>query len=512
MNVFANILKILIVLFSLALAVFVILLGAMVLFPSFSLFGIHFVNGDNKIVYSYYDVQDATNSAEWASVDTLSITTDSWDVYIYSVNSTKHNYTNNGIDARLSRNYSGFANNTVSEATLTSYEFETKSGVNYLSLSTVEPSGWFSKFDCALYIYLGSDTLQNKKLLVTSNTGDVVIGESISNNSTTLNFDNIEVVTNGGKNYVNDVQVKDTLKINKGSGDIYINQNMMCDVQLAVKSGLGKIAVNKIGSETVKKSLVIDDLYNCGVTLNDIYGDLVVKANTGIITGKTVTGTVVFDGENCSLNLTEVGNSIFFNSKDGSLNVNTANIVVSDITGSGNIKIKDLKGKSVLSLASGLLNVENVYTDVTAGSIDGSITLNNEKNSTVNFVIESTNGVVSVTNVNGSVHFNTNNNGRATYSGSFNKLIGENVIKTNSGEINIDMLDAGYGFLLKDWSTKSSVYFKLSAFEEFSVKNSADDDKYKSGVNIGGYTETANTLSVSSNLGKLRVVHPNLVK
>ena len=511
MNVLSNILKILIVLLSLAVATVVILLGALVLFPSFSVFGIHYVNGDNKIVYSYYNVQAEDNIAKWNSVDTLSITTQSWDIYVYSINVTKDNHTPKGIDARLSRNYNGFANNSVGEATLSKYEFETKKDGNYLSLSTTEPSGWFSRFDCALYIYIDADTLKDKRLLIKSNTGKVVVGEAITNRSTTLNIQNVDIITDGGNTFINDVNVTNTLNIHKGAGNININPQLLCDVELAITSGLGNVYVNQIGSESVKKSLVIDELYNCGVTLKDIYGDLMVKAGTGIIKGTKVTGTLVFEGENCHLNLAEVGKNLFFNSTDGSLNVTDAGVVVADVKGSGNIYVKNLKEKSVLESVNGSIKVDNVYADLTSATVNGNITLNNEENSTVNFVVESTNGVVKITKVNGSVHFNTNNNGRATFTGSFNKLIGENIINTVSGEINIDMLDAGYGFMLKDWSTKSTVYFKLSRFEEFSVKNSADDDAYKNGVAIGGYSGSTDTLSISSNVGKLRVVHPDLV-
>ncbi len=511
MNVFTNILKILIVLLALGLVGCILMLAVMVLFPGVSLFGIHFISGDNKIVYSYYDVTDSANFAEWSKVDVVVINTDSWNVRVYSVNSTKENRTSNGIDARLSRNYSGFSQNDVTEATISEFTFEEKSGVNYMTISTVEPSGWFSRFDCTLSIYLGENTMQDKKLLITTNSGNVILGEEMTDRNTNLNFKEVEIVANSGTSTVDKVSVTDTLKITKGSGDINVKTPLLCDVQVAIKSGLGNISLNTIGSESVKKSLVIDELHNCGVYFGDIFGDMIVNANTGVVKGDKITGTVVFDGINCKLIVNEVNKNLFFNNKDGSLYVDTANVVIANVTGKGGVKIVNLNGKSVLETANGDVNVESVSANLNVSTINGNITLNNGENKTINYVVESTNGAVSIKNVNGSVRFTTNNNGRASYSGSFEKLVGENVIKTYSGEINIDMLNAGYGFLLKDWSTKSSVYFKLSALEEFSVKNSADDDNYKDGVRIGGYTGTTDTLSISSNAGKLRVVHPDLV-
>lgn len=511
MNVLANILKILIVLVSLAVIAFIIMLGAMVLFPSVKIFGIHYVSGDNKVVHNTYDISADENRAQWNSVDTFLISTDSWDVHIYSVESTKEERTKNGIDARLSRNYNGFSNNEIDEATLSEFVFETKNGVNYLSLTTTEPKGWFSKFDCVLSIYVGADTFQDKKVVIKSNSGNVTLGESITNRSTTLNFKNVDIITSGGTSYVNDVDIVDTLDIRKGSGNININKDLTCDVQVAITSGLGNVYAKNIGSESVKKSLVIDELYNCGVSFSTVYGDLLVNANTGIISGTRVTGTVAFEGINCNLKVSEIGGALFFNNTDGLLSVENAQVVIADIDGSGSIYVKNLNGKSVLETTSGSVKVENVYADVTVGTVDGGITLNNAEGAKVNFVVETTNGNTSIKNVNGSVHFNTNNNGRASFTGSYKRLLDENVIKTYSGAINIDMLNAGYGFLLKDWSTTSSVYFKLSNFEEFSLKDNSTDDTYKNGRIIGSYTGTTDTLSISSKIGALKVVHPDLI-
>lgn len=511
MNVFINILKILIVLLSLAVVAAVIMLGAMVLFPTFTIFGIHYVNGDNKIVYSYYDVQDEANLAQWSSVDTLSITSDSWDIYVYSNKVTKDAHTSAGIDAILTRNYNGFANNNVTEPTISQYVFETKKDGNYLSLHTTEPTGWLNRTDCALYVYLDVDTLKSKRLLITTNTGKVVLGEAIAERSNTLNIQSVDIVTNGGNSYVNDVNISSNLKINKGSGNINVNPQLNCDVELAITRGLGNIYTNTIGSETTDKSLVINGLYNSGANIGDIYGDLMVKANAGLIKAGKVTNSVVFDGANCSLNIASVGGNLYFNSTDGSLNVGDAEAVIAEAKGNGNINVKNLHAESTISTVGGSVRVENVFANINVTTVNGNITLNNEANSKVDFIVETTNGVANITNVNGSVHFNTNNNGRASFVGSYHRLIGENVINTISGEIKIDMLNAGYGFLFRDWATSTNVYFKLSGFEEFGIQKSASDEKYKQGVKIGGYAGSNDTLSISSNFGKLRVVHPDLV-
>ena len=512
MNVFANILKVIIILLALAVVVVVLLLGAMVLFPSFSVFGIHYVNGDDKIMYSYYDIEHPDNVERWGSVDTFCIETGSWDVYVYSNEVTKTTHTAKGLDADLTRKYSGFANNNVSVAALSNYVFETKKDGNYLTLSTTEPTGWYSRYDCAVYVYVDVDTLADKTLLIKTNSGKVTIGEEITDRSHTLNIQRLDVVANGGSTVVCDVDVADGVNIQKASGDITIRPSLTCDVKLGISSGLGNISVADVGSETEKSSLVIDKLHNNGVTFKTIYGDLMVNASTGIINGSCVMGNVVFDGVNCSLSLDSVYQKLYFNSVDGSLKVNkNANIVMADVTGSGSVAVSNLNGQSILETTNGSINVKSACADLTARSVNGNITITNGKDCEVDYFVEAGNGLVTVNEINGSINFNTLNNGRAQFHGSFDRLIGNNVVKTYSGEINIDMLDAGYGFLLKEWQTTTTVYFKLSGFEDFSTKKSADNEAYKNGVKIGGYTGTGDTLTVLSTVGKLRVVHPSLI-
>ncbi len=510
MNVFVNLLKILIVLLSIAVVAIVIMLGLMVLVPSVSLFGIHFVNGDNKVVFNYYDIKSAEHMAEWANIDTVSITTDSWDIYVYPVDKTEHAHTKNGIDARLYRNYSGFSNNAVSEATISDYIVEDKADGKHLSISTIEPTGWFSRFNCALYIYVGEDALANKQLLLTSKSGKIEVGDTIQNKSQTLEIKTLKMVTDSGNSYLNDVNVTSGVDIVKKSGNIYLNTDMNCDVELSITSGLGNIYTKAIGSVEKSRSIIIHELYNCGVELGNVYGSLMVNANWGSVKAGEVTGMVVFEGKSCNLNLDKVGGKMFFNSVDGSVSVNEAQILVADISGNGSVSVNKLQGASAINSTTGAIEIQNVFKDIVATTTSGDITLNNATDATVNYVIESTNGNVTVTNVIGSVNFNVNNDGRSSFVGSYQKMIGENVIKTNSGEINISMLNAQYGFLFKEWATTTSVYFKLSGFEQFNVCKSADDDVYKNGVKIGGYTKNDDTLSIISNMGKLCVVHPNL--
>lgn len=510
MNFFVNLLKILIILVVVAVGVVVILMGAMVLFPAFSVFGIHYVNGDAKSIIYYYDVTHAENVTEWAQVDTLYIETNTWDVYVYSNAVAKDKHTPHGIDIKMNRNYIGFASNSVSEAALSKYTYEERKDGNYLSVYMTEPTGWLNKIDASLYVYLDPDTLQNKNLKIKTNGGKVVLGESVSNNSHTINFDSVIVEAGSGLAYVQDVNIRDSLVITKASGNINVSKDLTCDVEIDITSGLGNAYLRNVGTAEDPKDFVIEDMLNSGIYFDTIYGNALIRANSGLIKGNLITKTVVMDAESCNLEVGEVRGNLFFNNKNGSLKVDKANVLVATVTDKGNIYAKELYGESMIDGANGYVTVDDVYQDLFVTTTNGNITLNNKEGQVVDFVVESTNGTVKVTNINGSMHYNTNDKGKAQFKASYVKLIGENSINTYSGAIEIDMLDAGYGFMLKDWQTTNSVYFKLSRFEEFKIKDSSAFDAYKYGVRIGGYAGNADTLSVTSHVGSIRVVHPYL--
>lgn len=510
MNFLANLLKILIILVLFAVAACIVLMGAMVLFPSFSIFGIHYVTGDSKSIIYYYNVEHEKNIDEWASVDTFYIETDGWDVYVYSNVGVKDAHTENGIDIRVNRNYAGFASNSVGEAVLSKYEFKKNKDGNYLSVKMTEPTGWLSKFDTSLYVYLDDDTLVDKTLSIKTNGGKVVLGESLSKGNP-INVNKVIVNSGGNNAYVQNINIADSLTINKASGDINIYKNLKCDANLSITNSWGNINLNNIGTESDKKSLIIEHIHNAGVNFGTIYGDLLVNGNMGTVKGKTVTDTVVVDAENCSMTLEESKEDLFFNNKNGSLSVNKANVVIAGVTDRGSVSIKELFGNSLINTYHGNVTVEKVYTDISVGTVNGNIDLTNAKDANVNFLIESTNGYANIKNIRGSLKFNTNDKGNASIDASFWELKGENVINTFSGKINIDMLDAGYGFMLKDWYTTNTVFIKLSRFEEFEIKDSLGNDDYKFGVKIGGYSGSTDTLSVTTNVGALRVVHPELV-
>lgn len=511
MNFLANLLKILIILVIVAVVAVIIMMGAMVLFPSFSLFGIHYVNGDSKNILYYYDVTHADNVAEWASVDTLYVETGNWDVYVYSNEVAKDLHTEQGIDIKVTRNYIGFASNSVGEAKLSKYTYEERKDGNYLCVYMTEPTGWLSRFDSSLYVYLDEEMMADKQLMIKTNGGKVVLGEAIKGGSHQLTLESVKIDCGGGQAYIQNVEILDSLVVEKDSGNLNVAKNLNCDVSISIPNGLGNAYLKNVGTETEPKDLVIENTNNSGIYFDTVYGNLLVKANSGLVKGNLVTETIVMDAESCNLELGEVMGNVFFDNVNGSLKLNKANEVVCSITGKGGANIAELHGTSMFDCANGAVTVGKVYKDIFVNTINGNIDLVNEDSSKVNYVLESENGAVSVKNVRGSVKFNTINSGKAKFYASYWELIGANSVNTFSGEINIDMLDAGYGFMLADWQTGSSVYFKLSRFEEFGVKDSSENDAYKNGVKIGGYAGTTDALSIISNVGALRVVHPDLV-
>lgn len=507
MNFLVNILKIIIVLALIAVAGVFIAMGAMVLFPSFSLFGIHYVSGDSQKTAYYYDITDTENglASKWASVDTVLIETDGWNVNI----STDVDYTEKGFDIWVSRSYRGFATNPVSTAEFSGYKFEERAEGTYMYVYMTEPTGLISKSDAVVDVRVGANVLAGKKLEIKTNSGIVTVGESVTDRSTTLNIKDLAINSTNGLVKIRDVNVIDNLVVEKESGEVKVSTDLTCDVNLDIKSGYGNAEFLSIGSDLSENSLVINKMFNSGIYFDDIYGDLLITADGGYVKGNKVNNSVLVNAKTCKLILNEVGGMTSFTNSEGSLEVKKAlGGVTAQITnGNGSINIEELKGTttSKLETRNGEIKVQNVYCDVNVKSVSGKINLTNATDELVNFVIESNDSEVVLNDVNGSVKFTTLNKGKARVSATYVNLLGENKFITQTGVIDVKFTNANHKFLFKEWQTANKVNIKLSNLEEYDSNNSLTDERYKSGVKIGGYTGTENNLSLISVSGAINV-------
>ena len=511
MNVFVSFLKFIIILLALAVCVGLVLIGSMVIFPSFSLFGLHYVSGDTRTVGYYYDLTGSmegseNNLTQWNEVDKVLIQTENWDVSVRAATEDDTLRTDNSIDTIVRRNYRGFATNEVSTAELSGYTFEQRADGYYMIVSMTEPTGLISRTNTSVRMMLDSNLLADKDLIIETNGGSVTIGNTPSDDSVTTNIGSLTINSQNGYVELNDITVADSIIINKESGNLDVNKDLSCDMSLSISSGFGRADFNNVGSASNPNDLIINGLCNSTINFNTVYGNLMIEGNGGYVIGTDVEGVLYVDAETCDVRVNEVNGMISFSNNDGSLTVEDANdSVVANISGNGSIDIENLIGKSILTTGSGNIAVNNVNADISVKSNSGRIELTNAQNRQINYIIETTDSEVILNDINGAVNFNVVNKGQARVNVIYQELKGENTFVTHSGAVEITFKKPNYAFLLKDWQTSNSVSFKLSNFEEYSVNNSADNETYKSGVNIGGYTGQSDALSISSVSGNISV-------
>ena len=515
MNVFVSILKILIIILAIGVAAVVLLMGAMVIFPGFSLFGIHYVSGDSRSMGYYYDVTatdaDGVNNVEqWAAVDKVLIVTDSWDISLRAVTENDTPYNEVGIETIVRRNYRGFATNDVSTAEFSGYTFEERSDGYYMIMTMTEPTGFISKTNASVSVLLNSSLLADKDLIIQTNGGKVTLGNKVEEGSVTTSIENLEINSSGGEVDLRDVTISNMLTVNKKSGNLYVTKDLNCGVELNIASGYGRAEFLNIGTESSSKDLIIQNLYNSTILFDTIYGNFSLDGSGGYVVGDCVQGAVLVNAQTCDVRITDVNGVIDFTNRDGSLTVKNANSnVFTTITnGDGSVNITNLLAESNIATDSGAVNIEQVNSNISVKSNSGRIQLTNAEGRQINYVIEATDSEVILNDVNGSVNFNTLNRGRASIKVTYQALIGSNNFVTQSGAIDITFIPANYAFLLQGWSTANSVSFKLSNFEEYTINNNLDREDYANGIAIGGYnpaTDGEKTLTLISNTGAIKV-------
>ena len=520
MNVFSNLLKVLIILVLIVFVGSFLVLGAMVLFPGFTLFGVHYVSGDRQVSHYFYDTvndtyyskepkQDATEpqTGKWSQVSDIEIVTDGWDITLRSAYKNETVVIEKGFNVYMNRFFRGFATNDVKEPTFSNFTFEERADGMYLVMKMTEPTGILSRQNTSLVVVVNEGLLANKKVHLVTNSGTIRIGNAVKEDSITTEFTDIDISSKSSAVYLNDVTINNELNVSKDSGDFYANKDLTCNSVIKISKGLGKVYVNNIGSESSAKTISLEDMNNVDFRFETIYGDFYYRGNAGYIKGKNIKKSFALDANYCDIAIEQIEGAMLYNNKDGSLAVDTVkNGITADVTnGRGAVHIKNLYGASAIRTNSGNITVDNVFNDIIVGSQSGNIKLNNADDKTVNFKIITTNSNVEITNVNGSVNMTTENKGKAICKVSYKKLIGTNKIVTHTGSAYVKFLYAGHSFLLKEWKTVNSIYIKLSNLTEESVNDSKANETYKNGYKIGGYDGTDDNLSVLSESGQIKI-------
>lgn len=510
MNAFVNILKILIIIVVIALGLGLILMGALVLFPNFSLFGLHYIKGSGDPNGTYIELntsKEGNLAEEWKAASGVIIKTTNWDINVHPVTeATKNFYALNTITARWSHKYNGFVVGENWEPKFEGGKFAPvgTDGKVYLIYEVTEPDGgWVSKVDTALEIIYEPAMFSNKDLIIETKSGAVTIGNNAEQEDRKgFEIKNLDITSVSGDVKVRDVVVKGDVNISKSSGDFTTQVDFTNNVNVNIDNGFGTVKLKNVGSTTKSTSLVLNKIKNSNIMFENNYGDLVFEGTGGLVRGKSVEGILSVNGGNCDFDITTVKGNVTFASTDGTLKLAEAQKpVLAQISGSGQVDITKAVSTVDIKTKRGSVKIDEVLSDAKVETDSGKITLKGTS-ATTKYTVSSVNGEVLLDNIYGTVNFNALSKGKATITVNYKKLVGENIIKTQTGAININAPIATAAnindlkFLLS-WETVNKVDIKLQG-------GVTSTEQKGTNVSVNSATDTStNKLNLISVSGKI---------
>ena len=521
MNVFVNILKILLILVAIVIGLGLILLAGLVIFPGFSLFGLHYVSGDTQKVGDYINLGQATESSpsyaeQWGRTSTVSINTLSWDIELCPVTEANDNYyLPYSITALWSREYNGFVVGEVAEPEFTGGEFmENGDGTLTLYYEVREPDGgWISKVNTELLILFNASDFEGKDIVINTRSGTVKIGDRLryetdendqqTKVSTSFTSGDIDITNLSGNITICDVNVGGDVNIDKDSGDFVSQVDLNNNVFIDIDKGFGTVTLQDVGTRVGYTGLIFREINNSNITFGQVRGDLSFDGTGGLIRGESVDGLLSVRGGNCDVILEEVAGMIDWTSTDGSLELGTASgEVTARCTGSGHINIDVALGNLNIETNNGAIALPETRGNVTLDTNNGNIDVTGTQVSAV-YTITSRGGRTTLNNIYGTVNFTAKENGNASIDLHYVELRGENVINTQTGNITVTV-GSGMPFYLNNWSTNNSVDIEVSGCH--SENSKMENTEYAGGtaVSAGSQSDSLTLISIS---GQISLTH-----
>lgn len=474
MNAFVNILKILIIILVIGVAGILILMGALVLFPGFNLFGLHYIKGSGQTSGTYIELnaeEEGNKLVQWNNASGVIIKTNGWDISVHPVTeASKNNYAPKTITSLWSHKYNGFVVGDVQEPSFAGGYFAQvgSDGKTYLIYEVKEPSGgWLSKVDTKLEIIYEPEMFDGKELKIETNSGSVVIGNSLEL-ETRVGFEigDLDITSASGDVTIRDVTINGEVNVDKNSGDFISQVDLTNNVNININGGFGSIDLKNVGSTDKSTSLVLNKISNSNIVFQNVYGDLVFEGTGGLVRGASVSGILSVNAGNCDFDISSVDGVVTFASTDGSLKLAEAKkSVIAQISGSGQVNLAKTYETVNISTKRGAVNLGEVCKDVKVITDGGKISIVGTS-ATTNYDVSSVNGEVLLDNIYGTVKFNTLSKGKSFVTINYKKLVGDNTINTQTGAINVNVPIATASnindlrFLLS-WETANDVDIKL---------------------------------------------------
>lgn len=556
MTIIKGILTYTLIFIGLVIGVGVILVGIMYFFPSVSVFGYKFYQGNDRgTIYEIIPSADKTGTANGLiyidkaitdKLDAVEIVAKEFDVNVKIFKGSETS--TQSFRVEFTKSISGFVEKNSDGPTFT---IETKKKCltgesvekNVVTFTVNEPKGLYLNRNAHITVWVADNICGGKlnDLRIESGKGSINFEQGYLTDDKTgdpnLNINNVTVKDKADTLEIKHINILNALTINAESCNFSIDRALACDINLDCKKGKFKFGdINrKIASE---KAIVKIDAVNADVQFNDIDGDVHLTSDYGFFRANKIIGNFsslshnITDINNaCDIDVKRVDGTTIIQNDSGKIVLGQVGLVTEDValridTKSGNVTVSNCFAKTAeINSTRGSVQINNALCDAeivtTYGSVNiefmadnakvegvadadvaNAITALKTKKLDIKTGNERGDGTITAKNIRGQATLNSGGSGNVV--AHFLNLTGVNEITSSRGGVEVVVpqkvetaVTGGVctGFWL-DWKANKSADIKILTFKETKV-NASGCAEYnnKEGIKavyVGGLADESN--------------------
>lgn len=437
------------------LGVLILGMGILIIFPSFNIFGYHYVNLDDQQRTSL-DV----SSNMFSSADIIRFETGRFDIHLIETDETKLFTDNSDINVIATRALTGFVRGNVEEPVLVAPKLVQEDGKQVAVIQMAEPDGLIFDSGMSFDVYVNKSTLGAKDVDVVTKGGDVYLGnvckfsdeEQTDLTSPVLRLGSLNVKADSGAVYLRSIDVARNIEITKKSGDIASYINLPNNLTISITDGLGKINLRNVGSEGAVKELFLKHVANSHIKLNSVYGDMIMSAGAGLLDMSSVFGEMEVTSNACNIKMETVSAGLTIKGSDGHVDIDRVLGEVNITQANGSVALDEVGDIVYIKTNGGNVSLPNLRTDAEIITHNGNINIKCTLECDIK--IRSHSGATTIEDLRGAIDFSATDRGTAKLDVVFDSIIGISKIYTESGNVSVTIPVNTNSYL--SWSTAKS--------------------------------------------------------
>ncbi len=523
MGIFGAIMKIVMIVLVSVLTVFIILGAILMIFPSVSIFGLHYIscNYDSEMAEYLRSEESAQTKAMWDNADFYRVETRGYDVLIRvkETGQRGETYQAGSLASVVNSSYKGFvwggdAYKPTYSSSIKENRYIEENGQNIFFVKMSEPDGFLVRSETLLTLVVETNTFADKKLEINTQGGNVTIGGDINNAEKLINTNNLKINAGTGTVTLANMSVSENLEITKKSGNIKSEKNIDAKTTITISEKYGLIELLDIGTAENPQKATIKTTNNTHTTIKNVYGGFEFKADRGLLEVDNITDFTDLNVGSCDSKIKNIQNGLNVVGGDGY-------VKIQDITGEATITMKNgsvtldkASKKVVFESENGGLKISDAGGDVYANTTRGNIDVNCAGN-TINLNINNKHGNTNFTGAKGQVLINTSSDfdakGTGSITGTFTEISGNSSIFGYAGDINLTVPQNSW--LLSWRNVQGEVNIKMGDLDTKErttsgyLKDTSNTEKWIDVVTMlqSEKQTDSNTLLVTNNSGKINI-------